>query len=107
MAFGNIEMTIANESRPCVFILRETGECRGLFHGWFVESRIVPPSNLRGGHPGGAVQEVIALVEDINGDMHKISPKHITFIDGKVERIFEEGCYVKTPGECADLQSGE
>lgn len=107
MAFGNIEMTIANESRPCVFILREIGECRGLFHGWFVESRIIKSSVLKGGNPGGIVHEVIALVEDINGDMYRIDPKYITFIDSKVEQIFEEGCYAQTPGECTDLQSGE
>ena len=106
MAFGNIEMTIANESRPCVFVSKDLGSFRGLFHGWFVESRIIPPSKLIG-YPGGTVQEVIALVEDVNGDMHKISHKYITFIDGKVEQIFKEGCYAETPGECADLQSGE
>lgn len=92
MAFGNIEVNIANQLRPCVFILREIDKCRGLFHGWFVESRIIPPSNLLG-YPGGSVQEVIALVEDVNGDMHKISPKYITFIDNKVEQILKEGCY--------------
>lgn len=79
MAFGNIEVKIANQLRPCVFILREIDKCRGLFHGWY--------------EVGGSTRDVIALVEDVNGDMHKISPKYITFIDNKVEQIFKEGCY--------------
>lgn len=107
MAFGNIEINIANESRPCTFMLRNEWPRDGIFHGWFIESHVVPPSNLRGGYPGGTVQNVVGLVEDKDGKIYKVNYDTIRFLDNKVERIFKEGYYAETPSERTDLQSRE
>lgn len=63
--------------RPCY-----VGEERALFHGWFQESQIVPPSNLIGGHNGGVVSAVLGVVEFGNGKVRKVYPEDIQFADG-------------------------
>lgn len=57
------------------------------------ERKIVPPAVTIGGHGGGVVSGVFALVEYENGEMAEVSPRKIKFLDGKEmfeARFFEE-----------------
>lgn len=63
--------------RPCLV----DGDKKYLFHLWFQVSEIVAPSFLNGGHPGGVVSTVLGLVEDEKGNVKKVYPERITFLD--------------------------
>ena len=80
MASMKIEI---DKLRPC--IIKHTNE-KALFHGFFPESRVVRP---RGGHPGGTIQDVLAIVEFEDGHVERVNPTHIYFLDNK----FKEYCF--------------
>lgn len=72
--------------RPCKVLFRHrTGEevQDAFFHGFFTEASVVPASSLRGGHPGGQVSTVQALVELRDGSVVKVDPGNIHFIDSR------------------------
>lgn len=51
-----------------VLIKAENGqEVAATFIRWAEVSRIVPPSHIKGGHNGGVINEIVALVEMDNG----------------------------------------
>lgn len=56
-------------------------DIEGWFHGWSQESQIVPPSLLKGGHSGGVISAVMAIVELKDGAVCKVDPDHIKFTD--------------------------
>ena len=60
---------------------------KGLFHGFYARSEVLPPSPLRGGHAGGVAADVVALVEDANGVCRPIPAHRINFIDGLANEI--------------------
>lgn len=83
-------ITVKQELRPCTINGR-----KGLFHTWEQFHRIVPPSPMVGGHLGGQICEMFALVEFETGGIERISPDEVVFVDNKVaEYIYfkpEEG----------------
>ena len=73
---GERRFLAVQEVRPCI----AAGQ-KALFHMWVNESRVVPPSPLVGGHSGGQVSTIRALVEDERGNMKMVQPKDIRFLD--------------------------
>ena len=73
MAGFSIEIT----RRPCYVYGR-----KALFHCWGQESRVIPPSALIGGHPGGTIASIMGIVEYEDGEVCKVNPDHIRFADG-------------------------
>lgn len=96
MAGWNIEVKLP--LRPC-----KIGERDAIFHGWFPIAKPIPPSNLRGGHPGGQLSQVIGLVEWNNGTVHTAYPHEIRFLD--TEKQMEEFAedYNHEAAQAADL----
>ena len=63
---------------------------KGWFHCWCHVSEIVAPSNLRGGHSGGVIATTLGLVEDEDGNVRKVYPEEITFLEpNKVEDLVD------------------
>lgn len=83
MAAGKIE--IGFKLRPCI-----VGQQRALFHCWEQRSEVVPPSSMVGGHSGGAVNQILGIIEREDGTIHKAYPEEIIFIDGAAKRYFLE-----------------
>ena len=52
-----------------------------LFHCFEHCSYVVPPSMLTGGHPGGQISQVYAIIEDKDGNIKHVGPEEITFTD--------------------------
>ena len=72
-SFGNIK--IEWETRLC-----KVDDRIGYFHTWEQYNDVIPPSPLKGGHPGGTVSEVFAIVEFEDG-VERVCPHKIKFID--------------------------
>lgn len=84
MNMGTIE--IACELRPC----KVNGK-NALFHRWEQYETVVPPSNMRGGHPGGHLAEVCGIVEYETGFVARVKATDIRFLDGRHrDYCFEE-----------------
>ena len=80
--------------RPCL-VVRYLSEM-GIFHGWAEVSQIVPPAVTIGGHGGGVVKDIFAVVELEDGTMRKFPTEEIKFLDS--DRLFNDlhydgGCY--------------
>ena len=73
--------------RPCL----ANGE-KALFHRWHEYRAIIEPSVLRGGHAGGQISELFAIVEFEDGSVKYIRGSHIRFIDS----IFNEYAFCDT-----------
>ena len=58
------------------------GTTPALFHCWVAISEIIPPSLMVGGHGGGVVSGVVALLELEDGSMVRSAPEDLTFADG-------------------------
>lgn len=54
-----------------------------LFHCFEQHSYVVPPSAMIGGHPGGQVSMLFALIEDGKGNIFRVDPKAIVFTDNE------------------------
>lgn len=67
------------ECRACI-----VKGCKCLFHRWVEHSEIVPPSPMVGGHSGGQLRYIAALVEFEDGRVREVSPKDIKFDDNKI-----------------------
>lgn len=65
-----------SEMRPCI----AHGK-KAFFHRWADKSEIVPPSVLKGGHGGGVVRGVLAIVEYEDGTVGEACPENIKFLD--------------------------
>ena len=68
----------------------------GVFHGWAEISEIVPPSVTIGGHGGGVVKDIFAVVELEDGTLRKFPTEEIKFLDS--DQLFNDlhydgGCY--------------
>ena len=86
---GEIIMKTA-EYRPCYVICevkysrnKKTFERRekALFHRWAEISNVIPPSLLQGGHNGGEIKRVLAIVEFEDGKIETVDPSDIQFCD--------------------------
>jgi hypothetical protein len=67
---------ISMERRPCLVNGR-----KAMFHGWHHEYFVIEPSIMVGGHPGGQMSKLWAIVEDENGTCGLFEPHCIRFID--------------------------
>ena len=61
--------------------LCQVGEELGYFHIWEQTSSVVEPSLMVGGHPGGTVAQVYALVEFSDGSIRRVQPYEVKFVD--------------------------
>lgn len=54
---------------------------RAKFHQWVQESWVIEPSPMVGGHPGGQMSTVYALVEFEDGTCDLVRPTLIKFLE--------------------------
>lgn len=57
-----------------------SGDVKALFHRWGETSSIIPTSPMVGGHGGGVVRGMVAIVEFEDGTVAEISPQYIRFL---------------------------
>ena len=69
------EFTFRPKLRLC-----QVGDELGYFHTWEQVSSVLDPSPLRGGHPGGTVAQMYAIVEFADG-VKRVQPYEIKFVD--------------------------
>lgn len=62
--------------RPCI-----VEGMQALFHRWEDVSKIVAPSLLKGGHPGGELRGTFAIVEMEDGSVRRVQPQDLRFTD--------------------------
>lgn len=54
-----------------------------IFHCFEQHSYVISPSPMIGGHPGGQISGVFALIEDEKGNIYRVDPTAIKFTDDK------------------------
>lgn len=52
-----------------------------LFHGWSQEARVIEPSPMIGGHPGGQISVTWGIVEYLDGRVVRVVPEKVSFLD--------------------------
>lgn len=60
-----------------------------IFHCFEQHSYVISPSAMIGGHPGGQISGVFALIEDGKGNIYRVDPTAIVFTDNEFEEIFK------------------
>lgn len=50
-----------------------------IFHCFEQHSYVILPSSMIGGHPGGQVSAVFALIEDKKGNIYRVDPTRLKF----------------------------
>lgn len=70
------ELSISMERRPCL-----VDDRKHMFHGWHHEYFVIEPSIMVGGHPGGQMSRLWAIVEDEHGACLLVEPYRVRFID--------------------------
>lgn len=73
------QRAINNELRPCYY-----GKEKGLFHCWEHYSKPIEASPLVGGTPAGCFSQIFGLVENENGEIVRVEPFKIRFIDDMI-----------------------
>lgn len=69
-----------------------------LFHCWRDEARVIEPSPMIGGHPGGTIQFSYGIVEDIEtGEVSKVMPEKVVFERAELVEV-RHGEWVYTGG---------
>lgn len=72
-------------TRPCILTTPRRGgapeECKALCHGFFPVAEVVPPSMMRGGHQGGQLADVQALIELEDGTLRRVEVSRLRFTD--------------------------
>lgn len=76
---------IETRLRPAYVELSPGNYCKVLFHCWSQESVIHPPSIRGAGYPGGTVSGIRAIVENEEGKVWKVEPKHLRFVPGEFD----------------------
>ena len=71
--------------RPCI-----VEEKKAFFHRWGDIAEPIPPSALRGGHPGGQYWQTFGIVEYEDGSVVMVHPSKIRFTDIS-ERSMSDG----------------
>ena len=61
--------------------LCKVGDRKALFHRWYEERQIVPPSLMTGGHQGGEIATTMAIVEYLDGQVARVHPERVIFLD--------------------------
>lgn len=86
---------VKQELRPCLV----NGK-KALFHRWEEYSTVIPPSIMVGGHGGGEIKLVYGIIEDEKGQVGRVNPTAIQFLDNKIQDyVFPAG---SSPEEVAD-----
>lgn len=79
MAKLNPGVTLQIETRPC-----KVKDKNAFFHRWSDISRVISPSVMVGGHPGGVVSKTVGIIEYVeDGTVHECYPDEIRFLDTK------------------------
>lgn len=90
--------------RPCYVMIYERDpkrrgmlirdrEEKALFHCWEQTSDVIEPSPMVGGHSGGVIAGMAAIVEREDGRVGRVRPEDIRFCDNKFkEYTFEDRC---------------
>lgn len=80
------DITIKQNLRPCL-----VNDKKALFHCWHEYSNVIDPSPLIGGHSGGQLKILFGIIEDETGQIYKVNPTEIRFIDNKIQEYnFDE-----------------
>lgn len=74
-------LTIETKLRPC-WIVGKDSNTKALFHCWSFHSDVVDPSPLIGGHSGGVIARMSAIVELEGGYITLVHPQSIRFVPG-------------------------
>lgn len=82
---------VRDETRPCI-----VNGMRAIFHKWYESSELVDERLYRGGHPGGVVKGMHAIVEYENGAIECVHPSSVRFVDNECANIWAERDYVKS-----------
>ena len=61
-----------------------------LFHCFEQYANVVGASALVGGHPGGQVSQVCAIIEDEKGNIFRVDSTAIVFTDNEFNYYFSE-----------------
>lgn len=69
--------------RPCKFENKNY-----IFHCFEQHSYVISPSPMIGGHPGGQVSGVFALIEDKKGNIYRVDATRVKFTDDKYHDYF-------------------
>lgn len=93
---------IQHERRPCIVTVGGRGhdepdERPALFHLFAPVAEVIAPSNLRGGHNGGQLAGIMALVEFSDGTLATVEPSRVRFLDSP--RVFGEISWEEKPRE--------
>lgn len=59
-----------------------------LFHCFELNAYVVPASVMIGGHPGGQVSMLFAVIEDKDGKVKRVRPQEITFTDNEFRNYY-------------------
>lgn len=81
---GTINFT-TTEYRRC-----EVDGKKALFHRWCDHYGVVEASPVLGGTPAGQIKYTMGIVELENGKVKEVTPSRILFLDGLVNKTFEE-----------------
>ena len=79
----NSEIIIRHELRPCI----AGGKTKALFHCWEHYAEPISPGITVGSHPGGQFSKMYGLVEVEDGQVIRMDPSKIRFIDDKHAEI--------------------
>lgn len=95
-----------NYGRPCL-ILKPTkkdddNKEKAMFHEWVTMEEVVSPrfGSSRNPLPWGQRNVIIGLVEFEDGRLDMVSPHAITFVDGKVGKLFAETAVFCEKNDC-------
>lgn len=75
------KINIEKELRPCLV----NGKVKALFHTWEQHSEVIAPSVMVGGHNGGEIKVLFGIVEDEKGQVARVNPTSIRFLDNKIQ----------------------
>lgn len=89
------DIKIIVDLRPCLV----NGK-KALFHRWDEHAEVIPPSPLVGGTNGGQVRVLFGLIEDENGQVIRVNPTCIRFLDNKIQ----EYCFDNLEGSSQEVE---
>lgn len=100
MAQLTSEIIMKQERRPCLVTTGgrdEPDERPALFHLFAPVAEVIAPSCLRGGHNGGQLAGIMALVEFSDGTLATVEPSRVRFLDS--DKAFGEISWEEKPRE--------
>lgn len=80
------KLETVSQLRPCY-----VDGVKALFHNWGQHSRVVEPSPMVGGAPGGTVSYILGVVEFEDGQIKQVFPEKIKFVDKMFDEYYWKG----------------